>query len=582
MPSLSNHTSLAKQHLAKYRLTKLTQAIILGLSSALLFIGCGGDSPTTRTSTDDTTTPETTYKLTVTSPVQLKNALVSIIDTTTGKQIDQKTITNGSEVSFDITASYANGGRILIAEVSGKDSTSLYFDPALGKMASLNAPLHGVFVMLPVESETIVSPFTEIAYQRALVRANNLDASKTDLGKIKADDLVQALAFSNQEVSSTFRVNPVALVPAISSLADLSKFIIDTKDVINPPNTTSQYLNIFFATGHIKLQQTENPNDPTPMLTFAKRAGADMRDGSLDGMTLAGDGNKGTVFLEKPIITQQIVNTDPTFNNRTNIAELKDALAIAQKAARESYAARLGGAEDAAHKDKLGGAMAELFNSLSNPDAAGRDYFTKVDFVTGLHPTINEAFSVPSPRSFGAGNYKHAFGLGSIKLTKEPQKIRNSNCELVSYSDPDAEVKDHVAKTQNIDCEIGANADGALGSYNVIENLIGSYTTANDQCKLDIYFNGDIKLTNGQKTFSSSINRDQSDSVIRLQPDTQDYVLNVASAERNPPEIMQLRITNQNIISATTGILDSQNPFPKELNRPDMVCTGFKPVFNKP
>lgn len=582
MPSLSNHTSLAKQHLAKYRLTKLTQAIILGLSAGILFTGCGGDSPTTRTSNDDTTTPETTYKLTVTSPVKLHNALVRIIDTTTGKEIDQKTITDGSEVSFDIKEAFAKGGRVLVAEIAGKDNSSTYFDPAVGDMAKLDMPLHGTFIMLPVASSTIVGPFTEIAYQRLLVRANNLDASKTDLGKIKADDLVQALAFANQEVSSTFRVNPVALVPAISSLADLSKFIIDTKDVINPPNTTSQYLNIFFAAGHIKLQQTENPNDPTPMLTFAKRAGADMRDGSLDGMTLAGDGINGTVFLEKPIITQQIVNTDPTFNNRTNIAELKDALATTQKAARESYAARLGGAEDAVHKDKLGGAMADLFDSLSNSDAAGRDYFAKVDFVTGLHPTINEAFSVPSPRSFGAGNYKHAFGLGSIKLTKQPQKIRNSNCEFASYSDPDAEVKDHVAKTQNIDCEIGANADGALGSYNVVENLIGSYKTADGQCKLDIYFNGDIKLTNGSKTFNSSINRDQSDSVIRLQPDTQDYVLNVASAERNPPEIMQLRITNQNIISATTGILDSQNPFPRELNRPDMVCTGFKPVFNKP
>lgn len=579
MPSLSPYSLLAK-----YRLNPLSHAIVVGISAAFLLAGCGGDSPTTRTTEPTTETPAVTYKLTVTSPVKLKNALVTITDATTGQQLDQKTIADGSDVSFDIAEAYAKGGRVLIAEIAGKDNSSLYFDLAKNQMVSLNMPLHGTLLMLPVASSTIVSPFTEIAYQRMLVRANNLDASKPDVSQIKADDLALALAFANREVSSTFRVNPVALVPAVGSLTDLSKFIIDTKDVINPPNTTLQYLNIFFAAGHIKLQQTENPDDPTPMLTFAKRAGADMRDGSLDGMGLAGDGINGTVFLAKPMITQQIVNTDPTFNNRTNTAELKDALATTQKAARESYAARLGGAETDANKNKLGGAMAELFASLSNPDAAGRDYFTKVDFITGTHPTINEgAPSAPSPRSFGAGNYRHAFGLGSIKLTKEPQKIRNSNCALVdSQVDPDAEVKDHVAQTQNIDCEIGANADGTLGNYNVIENLVGTYTGDN-QCKLTIYFNGDIKLSNGQKTFSSSINRDESDATIRLQPNSQDYVLNVSSAERNPPEILQLRITNQNIVSATTGILDAKNnPFPQQIARGDMVCSGFKPVFIKP
>ncbi len=582
MPSLSNHTSLAKQHLAKYRLTKLTQAIILGLSSALLFSGCGSDSPTTRTSTDDTTTPETTYKLTVTSPVKLHNALVRIIDTTTGKEIDQKTITDGSEVSFDITASYANGGRILIAEVSGKDSTSLYFDPALGKMASLNAPLHGVFVMLPVESETIVSPFTEIAYQRALVRANNLDASKPDYSKLD----LNSLAYANREVYSTFRVNPVTLVPAIDSLSDLSKFILITKDVIDPPNTTAEYLNIFYAIGHIKLQQIENKSDTTPLLTFAKRAGADMRDGSLDGMTLAGDGKNGTVFLDNPIVAQQIVNSDPTFNNRTDKTELKALLATTQKAAREDYATRLGGAETDANKDKLGGAMAALFASLTNPDTEGKNYFATVDFITGQHPSINENVpSVISPRTFGAGNYKYAFGLGSLKLTKDVQKIRDSNCNQVEFSDAQAGDKDYVAKTQNIDCEIGANADGILGAYNEIENLVGTYTGDN-QCQLTINFNGDIKLTNGQKTFSSSINRDESDSIIRLEPNTEKYLINVASAERNPPEFIQILVTNQNVVSATAGTVTSirSKPFPKEneLDTKELVCQGFKPVFTKP
>jgi hypothetical protein len=583
MPSLSPHSFSVKHGLAKHRLTRLGQAIILGLGSALLFTGCGGDSPTTRTNNDNPVIPEATYKLTVTSPVKLKNALVRIIDTTTGKEIDQKTIIDGSETSFDIKASYANGGRILIAEISGKDNTSLYFDPARGEMASLNMPLHGIFGMLPVESSTIVSPFTEIAYQRALVRANNLDFINPVLSKI---DLT-SLAYANREIFNTFRVDPVKLVPAVGSLSDFNKFIINTKDVIDPPNTTSEYLNIFYAAGHIKLQQIENSEDTTPLLTFAKRAGVDMRDGSLDGMTLAGGGEDGTVFLKDPIIAQQIVNSDPTFNHRLDKAELKAQLAITQQAARESYATRLGGAEDDANKDKLGGAMARLFATLSNPDAQGKNYFSRVDFITGRDLSINDNMPpILQPRSFGAGNYKYAFGLGNLKLTKDVQKIRNLECNQIDFSDPRAGDKDYTGViTQNIDCEIGTNADGILGNYNAVENLVGTYTGDN-QCKLTIYFNGDIQLTNGQKTVSSSINRDESDSIIRLQANTQDYLLNVASAERNPPEFVQIRVTNQNVVSATAGIVNDikAKPFPGEsgLDREDLVCKNFKPVFIKP
>ena len=79
-------------------------------------------------------------------------------------------------------------------------------------------------------------------------------------------------------------------------------------------------------------------------------------------------------------------------------------------------------------------------------------------------------FTIIIGGSFGAGNYKYAFGLGSLKLTKDVQKIRDSNCNQVEFSDPRVGETGYVAKTQNIDCEIGANADGILGAYNEIEN----------------------------------------------------------------------------------------------------------------
>ena len=571
MPSLST----------SHGLTQLSKAVLIGLSATLLLTACGSDSPTARRAPAVDEKPEVTYVLTVRSAFHVKNAQIRLINAITGAELAKKELVDGAELKFDVKASNANGN-LLVAEISAKDSTTTYFDPTLNAYAPLTLPLHVSFAMLNSEGAVLVSPFTEIAFQRALVRSNSFDTTKPDYTNLSLVNV----AYANNEVFNTFIVNPTLLQPSIGSLDDLKKLLLNTKDLKNPPNTTPQYLNTFYGLGHINLQHIEhNSNgnrDISPALTFTKRASEDMRDGSLDGMGLAGDGINGTVYLADPMLTPQIPNIDPKLNTKVD-------LEATQLLTRENYAGRLKPA-----------VLNFLNNTLKSTDQAGINYFNSVNYVTGATALYPEFLpSALAPRSIGTGNFKQAFGLGQIKLTKEPQKILDGNCkETFTGVNPKAGEKDVPDQYANIDCQIGANADGTVGAYNAIENLVGTYTTADNSCRLSINFDGKVTLSNAARSFdssfSSTVNRDFSDVIFRLDPnvsvtpDKQRYLLNVASPERNPPEFIQIRTEGQNITSAVAGTMNikadgsAPNLFPMRLDNEKLSCTGFKPVFAKP
>lgn len=570
MPSLSPCTCLAT-----HRLNKLSQAIILGFSAALLLSGCGGDSPTTRIDPDSgTTTPVVTYQLTVRSAVSLKNAVVRLIDSTTGQEIDKKTLADGSEVTFDVKDTNA-GGRLLVAEISAQDSSSRYYDPTLNEFAPLTGSMHSIFLMVNTASSIYVGPFNEIAYQRALVRSNNLNASSPDLKLLDVNHVL----FANNEVFSTFRVSPTVALPTISSWKQLSTFIIDSKDVENPATTASQYLNAFFAIGHINIQNREKNTgatrtDASPLISFMRRAAEDMRDGSLDGLTLPGDGIQGSAFLSDPLVSPQIINNDPTLNVDKGLFE-------SQKVPRENYAARLNASITAF-------LSAPEFRAL-NPDQKGISFFNSFDYNLGTHPTIaDNTPGIVVPRSYGAGNYKRAFGLGKLALSKTTQLgLLDDNCKPTFRTDPNAGETGNPIQYANVDCMVGVNADDRSGSANLpntIQNLVGRYSTANDQCKLEITYNGSVTLTSGNQSFKGSVGRDESDALIRLEPNTQNYLLNVSSKELNPPEFIQIRVKDQIVLSANAGVVNDPktNLFPKALDKNYLNCEGFKPAYIRP
>lgn len=276
------------------------------------------------------------------------------------------------------------------------------------------------------------------------------------------------------------------------------------------------------------------------------------------------------MYLENPIVSAPI-NTDLGKNTKAGVLDT-------QKNVQKDYADRLKSA-----------ILAFLDNDLKRPDATGYNYFNTVNYYTGIFTDSKynvTAPSLPYLHSLGAGNYKRAFGLDKIQLTTTSKNILKNttqDCTIQSFIDPDADKKDHPPQFVSPDCAIGINADGDKGDFNVVENLIGVYNAA-DSCKLTINFNGTVTLEKGGTRFTNNIGRKGLDTLIRLTPlpanDQEKYVLNISSTSQTPVSFIQLRIENQEIVAATAGA--SSANYPRQLDKPALTCTGFKPVFSKP
>jgi hypothetical protein len=535
MPSLFKSKQLTLSLPA--RLLPLSMGIMVAISCTSLLTACGGGGSGSARVIDDkptTPTPEKTYSLTVRSQVAVKNATVTLTDASTKKVIASKTITSlGSDFVFDIKESDINGG-ILVATLSGEGNQSQYYDPTLNSnQTPLNGSLHSVLVMIKANATTMINPFTEIDYQRALVRSGSMDKANPDISLLD----ISSLGAASTETTITFGVKPTLLTPIIAQRSDLSKLIYN-KAMDNPPNSDDQYFNIFMSMGHYMLQKNENSTDKTPYLTFAKRAAEDMRDGSLDGYTIFG-GNTDNIInsnrLINPMVSNARTNTFPdlTTNSLLTIAEF-------QKSTRESYGELL----------KNQGVL-KFFATLPVKDTEGLALFTEFDYTEGRSKEFS--FGSFNLHSYGAGNYKRAFGIEPIIITnKKYESIYDINCQGIS--------KEYEPNTYYPDCKIGLSAVETDKRTNDIEALVGSYR--NDVCSLDIYFNGKIVLTKGNQSMTNFINEKESDSLIRLQPNTQSYVLNVTSAAKSPVEFIQIRIENQKVLSAAAGSIevDPNNP----------------------
>ena len=560
--------------MASLSLNNTAKAVLLAFFSASLLTACGGGGSTNRTSggTDGgTTTPETTYKVTVSSSVPLKNVDVKILSLT-GKEIAKGTITDGRTVSFDIKKS--DTGQIAIAQISPQASASTYYDPALDKSATYNMTLHRVFSLYASAVTVDISPFSEIAYQRTLVRAGSMDLSNPNPTRITVAD------FSNSEyeVSTTLRVglasDYLSSTPEFPAISKRSDYADLTFTVVqgNTVSTQAQYANAFFAAGHYMIQRNENPSDTTPYLTFAKRAAEDMRDGSLDGLTIIGDGTDGSdnsYKLKNPIVGPAPLNTKPAWNRLVayNVADpSKDqsntnTIKGEQQPVRENYAGR------------WSVNLLNFMNSLSKNDAEGKQGFEDFNFNEGIG--VNQGIFTTATfglHSFGAGNYKRAFGIEPITIAKGTQvNIRNNNCVPHLETAP----TDVETTTYTPDCVVGVNADGEsqTAPYNAIQALVGKYT-GSDSCKLSISYAGIVTLSKGNLVFNNSlINRSEYTALIRASdnPDDQSYILNIASASASPVEFIQLKVENQKIISASAGTSDLY--YPKTLTSPKLSCS---------
>lgn len=375
MPSLSLYT--------KHSL--LSRAIVMAtLSTTLLFVGCGSDTPTTRVSETPTNTgesnPTTPLVLTVNSPILLKNVRIRMIDAASSTELGNQIITVGHTATFNIPRAYSNVGNVLVAELSAVNSTSTYYDPALDQDAPLTTTLHSTVLMNNLKRNIKIDPFSEAAYQRALVRAGNITLDRAPISMLTEQDTRDA----NLEVQSVFRVRATEHGLMFDNRAAISDLALSGSNGII-------FTDVIFSVGHVLLYRQTHPNDPAPYLGFTNHIVADMRDGDLDGMTIMGLGDRDGIYLNDPLVTP-IVNNDPNHNTTTLLAQ-------DQLNARRGY--------NLAHGQVIKSTLLPLFLNNSNEYQAisAIDYLPPNAALYGLH-------------SVGAGNYTRAYGLEKGILTQ--------------------------------------------------------------------------------------------------------------------------------------------------------------------
>ncbi|MBC7750850.1 MAG: hypothetical protein H7Z73_03895, partial [Candidatus Saccharibacteria bacterium] len=160
-------------------------AMCIAVSLGVTLTGCGtGNGATTRV--DETTpskpTVSTTYNLKIQSPVLLRNTKVTVTDTSTGSILGESVIQNGNDIEFVMPLTTLRSGHLILITLSPVDSSSQYFDPMLnnqlGAMTAFNKPLHALISADMSDKMTKIDPFTEMVYERALIRSGTLDISK--------------------------------------------------------------------------------------------------------------------------------------------------------------------------------------------------------------------------------------------------------------------------------------------------------------------------------------------------------------------------------------------------------------------
>lgn len=494
--------------------------ISIALSMGLVLVGCGaGNNPTTRTQTPTppSSTARTSYNLTVQSPVLLKNIKVTVTDTSTGAVIVQSVIQSGNEAVLEIPLAYLQTDHVIMITLSPIDNTSIYFDPllnnALGAMTGFNQSLHGLITMNNKDKVAKVDPFSEIIYQRALIRSGTLDISKPNLNTLTTSQLTSAnnemtMAFGTDATKSfsVFFNNP-------TSIAAINLY--DT--VAGVAYVNGQASSTVSALGQMALYVQNNSTDSAPYLNFAARAGLDMRDGDLDGMTTVGGENINDVLITNPILYSGIVsepNIDPDNTNLVSInTQQRKQRGIALTQATKTYF------------DTINASVPQA----SRTDSASLDYISKFDFGAEAGTRV------------GAGNYTLTFGLPtSFPTDGDGNKIKKA-----------------------------LDASEASGRSHDIMQLNGTYLGSGG-CQLNIGYDGTIQLNQGTLSFTTTVSRKFSDSLRQYPTGSNQYILNAASADLTAPRFIQIKTIGAHVVSAEAG--RSTEQFPITLSTTELHC----------
>ena len=512
-------------------------AICIAGASLTLLSGCGGSSDATTRNSNTSTPPSTVrtaFFATITSPVELTNVRARAFDSSTGNQLDQIIITRGTTAALSIPVAYIKSNNIILLSLEPIDSSSSYYDPMLangkGHAAKFNQTLHALISMNKIDTPYKVDPFSEMAYQRALIRTGTFTLDAPKLNRLTIDQLNQA----NNEISQSLGTQVTApFVTDFNSVKNIaSQHIYNEVSNINTTKTLSSSVQSFyFGLAQLALYAQNNPSDPTPYLNFGLRAALDLRDGDLDGMTTFGGEADGTVKISNPILYSGVVsqvNSDPDHNDILSLINVN----LAQRNAR-------GDALKIAGNHFFDTVNAALSVDL-RMDADTRTFLQTANYavfkssldLSGVFAGGSTSTYTPTSQ-IGAGNYTKAFGLPS-----------------------------------GINLKNSLDASDLSGRTNDIIQLAGIYKNSNG-CQLKIGFDGSFEFGQGSTTYRAVISRDFADSLVRISGTA--YRLNIITGDVTAPAFIQIMTNGAQVLSAVEG--RSTQLIPTTLDTTDLSCT---------
>ncbi len=497
-----------------------TKALVLALAAGGLW-ACGESKPTTRVdeSTATSTPTATVRTLRVDSPVLIEQATVKLHALSSQTLLGTQTLSSGFGVEFplDVTRLPADAaGRMLMVELAPTNAASRYYDPIKQAMLPLTKPLHALLVLPPTnelakQTFVKVSPFSQLAFDRALAQLGTTDTSAATLQRLIPDVVEAALA----ETQATFVV----------TTADTGLHLDATNPVpieLGTPTQGTYATRLMEATwsiGHVLMAQARLGATQTPWMDYADAVKTDFADGDLDGRTLAGWGDSG---LHQRQLTSSVMpvatpeNTDPDRNMSTLLQ--RD-----QRTARSAYTRALGAL-----------VKAELAPRLGSTEAA---FLQALDFATlgESGNAVGTPVSGQDLHGVGVGNYTPAFGLVQGKTVEQG----------LSVSQPG-------------------------GDHARLEALAGRYSGSNG-CILTLTETGEVTLKQGTTSVTTTINQEIQDNLTRATSTATRYTLNVGKVREALPLFIALDLQGSQVLSASAGTATEVNP--AVLVNPQISCS---------
>ena len=250
------------------------------------FSGCGGGSsapdvqvaPAPISANDRLT-------LTVRMPMQVQHAHLTVSVVGESKPLYDNADFSDFDAQISNIALSDYRDKIVVVSLT-PNANSTIFDPIADRfVAFTSGSLHAISIIKTQTPFLNLSPLSEAIYQRTLVRAGNVDFSQSpDLTLIEAKHITKASDEVSKALNYAFNINQM---PRFSSA-------VSSWQNNSGSSANSDYINLFMGLGTLQVFVNRYPQTINSYVTAAQSLGVDLRDGSLDGRSIAGDHSADT------------------------------------------------------------------------------------------------------------------------------------------------------------------------------------------------------------------------------------------------------------------------------------------------